>query len=201
MMWSLEEPVPTPTADLQALAQYEYAFVEAAAEAIFPRGGALESSGMDAGVAGYVDGFVASQPRRLRVLIHLLIFLCEYAAVFFPLGGQGLLRPFTRRSPEARVRYLDAWRTSSLAPARLVFTSLRAIVTLGYLADPAVLRALGLAPKAIESPVLEADLLWPRVGERHEQIPYRREDLTGPSSGLPLPLDAPLHPDYAEERA
>ncbi len=131
------------------------------------------------------------------MLIHLLVFLCEYAALFFPLSGSGF-RPFTRLSPEARVRYLDSWRTSSWALRRLVFTSLRAIVTLGYLADPVVLRALGLAPKAIESPVCEADLLWPRVGERGDQIPYRREDLTDPSAGLPLPLDAPLHPGYVE---
>ena len=198
-MGSLEEPVRIPRGDLQALSRREYAFVEAAAESMFPRGGALEPSGRDAGVARYVDGFVASQPRRLRVLMHLLVFLCEYAAVFFPLGGRGGFRPFTRLSPEARVRYLDSWRTSSWAPRRLVFTSLRAIVTLGYLADPVVLRALGLAPKAIESPVCEADLLWPRVGERRDQIPYRREDLTDPSAGLPLPLDAPLHPNYAEK--
>ena len=198
-MGSLEEPVRIPAADLQVLSRREYEFVEAAAEAMFPRGGALEPSGRDAGVARYVDGFVASQPRRLRVLIHLLVFLCEHAAVF-RLGGRGGFRPFTRLSPKARVRYLDAWRTSSWAPRRLVFTSLRAIVTLGYLADPAVLRALGLAPKAIESPVCEADLLWPRVGERRDQIPYRREDLTDPSAGLPLPLDAALHTDYAEER-
>ncbi len=198
-MGSLEEAVRIPPADLQALSRREYAFIEAAAEAMFPRGGALEPSGRDAGVARYVDGFVASQPRRLRVLIHLLVFLCEHAALFFPLGGRGGFRPFTRLSPEARVRYLDSWRTSSWALRRLVFTSLRAIVTLGYLADPVVLRALGLAPKAIESPVCEADLLWPRVGERRDQIPYGREDLTDPSAGLPLPLDAPLHPNYAKQ--
>ncbi len=197
MMGSLEEPVRIPPVDLQALSRREYAFVEAVAESMFPQGGALEPSGRDAGVARYVDGFVASQPRRLRVLIHLLVFLCEYAALFFPLSGSGF-RPFTRLSPEARVRYLNSWRTSSWAPRRLVFTSLRAIVTLGYLADPVVLRALGLAPKAIESPVCEADLLWPRVGERGDQIPYRREDLTDPSAGRPLPLDAPLHPSYVE---
>ena len=182
-MGSLEEPVRIPTADLQALSRREYAFVEAAAEVMFPRGGALEPSGRDAGVARYVDGFVASLPRRLRVLIHLLIFLCEYAAVFSPLGGRGGFRPFTRLSAEARVRYLDAWRTSAWTLRRLVFTSLRAILTLGYLTDPAVLRALGLAPKAIESPVCEADLLWPRVGERRDQTLYRREDLTDPSAG------------------
>ena len=50
-------------------------------------------------------------------------------SVFFPGGGRGGFRPFTRLSPEARVRYLDSWRTSSWAPRRLVFTSLRAIVT------------------------------------------------------------------------
>ena len=185
---------------LQALSRREYAFVGAAAEAMFPRGGALEPSGRDAGVACYVDGFVASQPRQLRVLIHLLVFLCEYAALFFPLGGRGF-RPFSRLSPEARTLYLDSWRTSSWAPRRLVFTSLRDIVTLGYLADPVVLRALGLAPKANDSPVCEADLLWPRIGERRDQIPYGREDLSDPGAGGPLPRDAPLHPDYEEERA
>ena len=93
-----------PVADLQALSRREYAFFEAAAEILFPRGGALEPSGADAGVARYLDGFVASQPRRLRVLIHLLVFLCEHAAVFFPGGGRGGFRRFTRLTPEARVR-------------------------------------------------------------------------------------------------
>ena len=82
-----------------------------------------------------------------------------------------------------------------------MFTSLRAILTFAYLGDPAVLRELGLAPKAIDPPVCEADLLWPRAGEPRERIAYGAQDVTAPSAGVPLAVDAPLHPDYAAAAA
>jgi hypothetical protein len=189
---------PSPR-DLAALDAREYAFVAAAAEAMFPRGGALEPSGADAHVARYADGFVASQTPRLRLLMRLLFFLCEHATLLLPAPGRGGFRRFTRLSPAAQARYLDGWRLSSSSARRLVFTSLRAILAMGYLADPGVLRRLDLAPKRIETPITAADLLWPRVGEPSADIPYGPDDLTPPSDGVPLAHDAPLHPDYVED--
>ena len=73
------------------------------------------------------------------------------------------------------------------------------MLTMGYFSHPAVLRTLQLAPYAIESPVCEADLLYPRVGQPRESIAWGPEDLApAPERGVPLALDGPLHPDYAE---
>ncbi len=81
---------------------------------------------------------------------------------------------------------------------RIVFTSLRAILTMGYFAAPPVLRALQLAPYDIPTPVTEADLLYPPIGKGRDAIRWTRADLTPPSDGQPLDLDGPLHPAYAE---
>jgi hypothetical protein len=129
--------------------------------------------------------------------MRLLFFLVEHATLVFPAPGPTGWRRFSALSAGQRVAALEGWRTSRLFPRRLVFNSLRAILTMGYFAHPPVLRALGLAPFAIESPVREADLLYPRVGARPETIPYRREDVVPPGPQPPLDPDGPVDPRYA----
>ena len=73
-------------------------------------------------------------------------------------------RRFSSLGAEQQVAYLDGWRTSASFPRRLLFTSLRAILTMGYFADEKVLGALGLTAQGIDSPRVEADLLWPAIG-------------------------------------
>jgi hypothetical protein len=68
---------------------------------------------------------------------------------------------------------------------------------MGYFAHPPVLRQLRVAPFAIDSPVCEADLLFPPIGKLPADIRYTREDLSSPS-GVPLTDADPLHPDFAE---
>ena len=75
----------------------------------------------------------------------------------------------------------------------------RAILCMGYLAHPRVLRQLRLAPRAFETPVCEADLLYPPIGRGPEAIRYSSADLTPPSDGTPLSVEGPLHPRYAEK--
>ena len=84
-------------------------------------------------------------------------------------------------------------------PRRIVFTSLRALCTLGYLADPAVLRALQLAPYAIDTPIVEADLLYPRIGEPSGSVRLERKDLSGDHAAPPIDLLGPLLQGYTEE--
>ena len=182
----------------QTLAPRESGFIEAAALAMFPPGGALEPSGLDADVPGYVDGYVAQVPARIRLLMRALFALFEHATLVFPAPGRGGRRRFSVLSVEQRRAVLASWEESRSYPRRVAFTSLRAILTLGYLAHPAVLRELKLAPFAFETPVCEADLLLPRIGARPEDIPLTRDDLTPASDGTPLALDGPLHPDYRE---
>ncbi|MDH3520348.1 MAG: hypothetical protein OEM49_07810 [Myxococcales bacterium] len=165
----------------------EMACVAAVAEAVFPPGGALACSGLEAGIPRYVDGFVAEAPPRSRARMRLLFFLIEHGTLLFPApGGLRGLRRFSALPLEQRIAVLEGWACSRLFARRLVFASLRAIVTLGFFAHAPVLRALDLAPHVIESPVLEVDLLYPRIGAHPDEIAWTRADLTAPSAGIPL---------------
>jgi hypothetical protein len=189
---------PSADPDLRRLAAREVGFLDAAALAMFPPGGAIAASGRDAGIPSYVDRYVDRVPPRLRLLMRLLFFLFEHATLALPAPGPRGRRRFSKLAPEQRVAVLEAWQRSRSHARRLVFTSLRAILTMAYFADPAVLRALRLAPLAIDTPVCEADLLFPRIGSGPESIEFERADLTPPSEGAPLALDGPLHPAYRE---
>jgi len=191
---------PRPTARPLLLSRPELAVVDAAAEAFFPPGGAISLSGREAGIPDFVDHYVAAVPRRLRILMRMLLFLVEHGTILFPAPGGlrgGGMRRFSGLSPEQRTAVLEGWQRSSLFVRRLVFVSLRAILTMGYLASPAVLRALGLAPREIPTPVCEADLLYPRIGALPSSIALRAADLTPPSDGTPLGPTGPLRADDA----
>lgn len=198
--WRLAAGYPAPRAGFERLWRHEIAFVEAAAQALFPPGGAVRPSGLEAGIPRYVDRYLGQVPGHLRFLMRCLFLLFEHGTLGVRAPGARGWRRFSALSHDQRVAVLERWRRSPWIPARLVFTSLRAILTLGYFASPAVLRELRLAPYAIETPVCEADLLYPPIGRGPEAIRYTRADLTPPSAGHPLDLDGPLHPDYAEAR-
>jgi hypothetical protein len=192
---------PRPAVGLRALAPREYATVAAAALATYPHGGAIPPSGLEAGIPQHVDRFVAAQAPGTRLLMRLLFVLVEHASILFPAPGKGGFRRFSSLDEAQQVAYLRGWQRSSLLPRRLVFVSLRAILTMGYFADPAVLRTLGLAPRAIDVPVIEADLLWPRVGEPRSAIRHRPEEIVAPRVPVPLGYQGPLHPDFEVRRA
>jgi hypothetical protein len=179
---------------LRVLAPRESALVAAAADALFPPGGAVPPSGVEAGVPGYVDVWLASIPGRVRLLLRLLFALVEHATMIFWAPPPRGWRRFSALSPEQRVAVLEGWRGSRLFPRRLVFLALRSALSMGYFADPAVLRQLGLAPLDFRTPVAEADLFYPPIG--HTRSAIRHRETTAPSDGTPLPLDGPLHPAF-----
>ncbi len=186
---------PAPE-NARLLTARETAVVAAAGDALFPRGGAIPPSGSQAGAAEWVDGYVASVPAMMRILMRLLFLLVEQATLLFPAPGSGGRRRFSALSLEQQQAVLEGWRTSSLFPRRLVFTSLRAILCMAYLADPRVLDRLELSPWEIESPVVEADLLYPRIGQPRSSITRTEADLTPPGEARPLGAETPIHPDY-----
>ena len=163
-----------PAQPARVLSAREQALVRAAGDAMFPRGGALPPSGSQAGVPGYVDRYVASVPPGIRRLMRMLFLLVEQATLFFPAPAPRGRRRFTSLSAAQQEAVLEGWRTSGLYPRRLAFTSLRAILTMGYLADPAVLRRLNLAPFDVTPPVLDADLLYPPAGSARTACRSRR---------------------------
>jgi hypothetical protein len=182
------------------LSAREARFFAAAADAAFPPGGALPPSGSEAGVVGHLDGWLALVPRRNRLLIGLLVVFFEHATLVFPAPGRGGRRRFTSLAPEQRIALLDDWGRSRLRARRIVFASLRTLLTSAYFASPAVLRATGLAPLDFETPVVEADLLYPPIGQPREAIRWRREDVARPAARTPLDPHGPLHPSYADVR-
>lgn len=184
---------------LARLSAREARFFAAAADAAFPPGGALPPSGSEAGVVRHLDGWLALLPRRNQVLIRLLVVFFEHATLAFPAPGRGGRRRFTSLTAEQRIALLDDWGRSRLRLRRIVFASLRTLLTSAYFASPAVMRATGVAPLAFETPVVEADLLYPPIGQPRSAIRWRREDLERPRARTPLDPHGPLHPDYAEE--
>lgn len=180
----------------RVIARREAAFLEAAAEATFPPGGAIPLSGRDADLPGYADSFLVSLPAHLRLQVRAMFMLFEQATIFFPAKGRGGRRRFSSLSAEQRVEALEGWSRSRFFLRRLAFTALRAVLTMGYLGHPVAMRAVGLAPYDFPSPVCEGDLLYPRIGAHPDTIRLTRSDLWQ-SDGTPLPLDGPIHPDYA----
>jgi len=195
---------PRPAEELACLSRREAAFVASAAEALFPRGGAVPPSGLDAGVPVWCDRWLAALPAGTRRLVRALFLLVEHATLVFPAPGWDGWRRFSALDAERRGAVLEGWRTSRFFARRLVFTSLRAIVTQGYFADPAVLRCLGLAPREIVPPVHAADALYPPIGRPRSAIRFAAADvavhgpLDRPPAAEPLGPEGPLHADYRE---
>ena len=188
---------PAPARPYRRLGRGEAAFLDGAAEALYPPGGDIPCSGREAELPAYVDRLLdASQP-RIRWMIHLLFLFVEHATLVWPAPGAGGRRRFSSLSTEQQAQALEAWSARRWLFARLVFTSLRALLTLGYFAHPAVLRPLRLAPLAVDTPVCEADLWYPPIGRGPEAIAYGPEDLTAPSEGVPLDPRGPIDPRYA----
>jgi hypothetical protein len=190
---------PGPERTYAVLAPREVALQSAAGNATFPAGGAISPSGDEADLPGYTDHWLTLVPPRMRLLMRLLLFLIEHGTLFLPAPGPRGWRRFSSLSTEQQAAVLESWRASRLYPRRVVFMSLRAILAMGYLALPRVLRELRMAPRDFETPVCEADLLYPPIGRGPEAIRYSTADLTPPSDGTPLSLEAPLHPRYAEK--
>jgi hypothetical protein len=173
------------------LRRREQALLVSVAEAVFPAGGAIPCSGLEARIPAYVDGLIARAHPHSRRLMRLLFFCFEHATLVFPAPGLGGRRRFSSLDLERRTAVLEGWAASRGRARCLAFGNLRAIVTLGYFAHPPVLRQLGLAPWAIDTPVCEADLLYPRVGSHPDSIAWTRADLTPSRAAVPLDCAGP----------
>jgi hypothetical protein len=187
---------PRPRAVHRVLAPRDAAFLDAAAEATFPPGGAIPLSGLEADLPGYTDRFLDPLPGHLRLQVRAMFALFEQSTIFFPASGTGGFRRFSSLTPEQRVEALRGWSRSRFFPRRLAFTALRAVLTMGYLGHPVAMRSVRLAPLDFPSPVCEADLLYPRIGAHPDTIVYGEADLWR-SDGTPLDPHGPVHPDYA----
>jgi hypothetical protein len=190
---------PAPEKDLVVLAPSEVAFLDATADVMFPSAGAIPVSGRESDLPGYVDRFLTSLRPRLRWQIRALFMLVEQATIFFPAPGITGFRRFSSLGRKQRIAVLQGWTESRFFIRPLLFTALRAVLTMGYLGHPEVMRFLNVAPFDFESPICEADLLFPSIGMHPDDNPLGPGDLTPPSNGVPIDLDGPLHPDFVSE--
>lgn len=187
---------PKPRRQFKVLARREVAFLNAAAEVLFPAGGAIPFSGIDADIPSYADRFLAALEPRVRIQIRALFAMFEHVTLFLPAGGVTGFRRFSSLTYQQRELVMQAWSGSPNFYRQLVFTALRAVLTMGYLGHPVVARHLNVAPYAIDTPICEADLLYPQIGQHPNENLYTEADLTPPSDGTPLDLEGPLDPNY-----
>ncbi|WP_233561459.1 hypothetical protein [Sorangium cellulosum] len=128
-------------APARALSVKERAIVAACADALFPAGGPIPLSGTEAGLVEYVEHYVARTPRPLRPYLRLLLHVVELSpCVFGPRRAR-----FTRLPPPDRIAVLASMAQSCIYLRRVTFLSLRTMLSMGYLANEKVARAIGVA--------------------------------------------------------
>jgi hypothetical protein len=189
---------PKGAEEYSVLAPREVEFISSVSEVMFPAGGAIPFSGLDAKIPRYADNFLAALEFSVRLQIRALFAFFEHVTLFFPAPGWTGFRRFSSLDVEQREVVLQGWSQSSAFLRQMIFTALRAVLTMGYLGHPTVMRHLRVAPLEFESPICEADLLYPRIGEHPDQNPLRDAEITPRSAGVPLDPFGPLHPNYRE---
>lgn len=123
------------------LSSIEQRVVVAASDAMFPRGGAIEASGSDAGVVAYFEQMLSEMPGKNRTLVRLLLVFIELSPlVFF------LRLPFSRQREDERVSTLEALSSSPIYFLRITFQSLRTLISIAYLANDDVAQQVGAVP-------------------------------------------------------
>lgn len=187
---------PAPPPGLAVLHRGEAAFIQAAAEVLFPDGAGLPVIGVDAHLPLYVDHHLSALPSKQRLQIRALLALFEHVTLVLPAGVPGGHDRFSSLPTAARVAVLERIASHPTLSIRILFTALRAVLALGYLGHPANLRELSLAPFEIEPAVSDAELLFPRVGALPLSIRYGLADRTDPTRLSPLDPKGPRHRAY-----
>ena len=94
------------------LAPREVAFISSTAEVMFPAGGAIPFSGLEADIPSYADRFLSALEPRIRWQIRALFALFEHATLLFPAPGWTGLRRFSSLTFEQRELVLQGWSQS-----------------------------------------------------------------------------------------
>lgn len=118
----------------------ETRLIVAAADAFFPPDGPIPRSGSEAGCVRWFERYLELSDRRQRLLIRLMLAFVQLAPLL--LGPER--RRFTRQSAPARIAFLARASKSRIYFLRVVFLSLRAMMTMAYLSDEIVADAIGM---------------------------------------------------------
>jgi hypothetical protein len=122
------------------LSRKEQAILAAAADALFPPGGPIPLSGTEAGAIPYLDAYVGRVDAAQRALMRLLFQAVEHGPWLF---GPRLAR-FTRLGAAERIVFLRLLAKSDRYFLRVIFLSLRVMLTMAYLANEEVARRMGI---------------------------------------------------------
>ena len=182
---------------LGVLHRGEAAFVESAAEVLFPGGAGLSVAGVDARLPLYVDRHLCALPSTKRRQIRALFLAFEHLPLIFPGNEPGGRRRFSSLTAASRVSILDRIESHPNQLIRLLLMALRAVLVLGYLGHPANLRDLGVAPFEIPAGVSDAEMLFPRIGGLVSSVSFELEDRSDPVALGPLDPHGPRHRAYA----
>jgi len=193
---------PDAPAGLAVLHRGEAAFVQAAAEAIFPSAPGLAVSGADARLPHSVDRQLAGLPRTQALQIRALLLAFEHLPLLVPGAAPGRRRRFSSHPPASRISILERLATHPSRSLRMLLLALRSVLVLGYLGHPSNLGGLGIAPFEIEPGVSDAERLFPRIGGLPSSIPESLSGAAEASAGRgPLAPLAPLDPRGPRHRA
>ena len=126
-----------------ALTQRDRAIVAAAADTMFPAGGAFDADGDDAGVVDYVDDYLERLPRldRMQLLAFFRLFDAGLAWSEKNAGAR-----FHTADSITRREYLSSWENSPSYTRRMGFQGMRMVLTMAYTEHPDVKLAMGLTP-------------------------------------------------------
>ncbi len=130
---------PGPRLQGSIFSAKEQAIVAACAETLFPAQGPIPLSGTEAGLVAYMDLYVKRLGRTQELLIKLLFWSIEHGPWIFGLKGR-----FTSLSHDDRMKMLARMARSPIYFRRISFLSMRAMLTMGYLAHPEVAKAMGM---------------------------------------------------------
>lgn len=122
------------------LSYSEQEFVCAVANAFFPPGGPIAKSGVEANVLEYFDQYLRNSEPLQQTLIHLLLAFTELSPLIF--GPR--FRRFTALKQDERIAFLHGAFISRIYFRRVSFISLRAVMTMAYLANDSVAAAMNM---------------------------------------------------------
>jgi len=182
---------------LAVLIRSEVAFIEAAAEVLFPAGIGPPVAGIDARLPHYIDRHLAALPMDKRWQIRALFLLLEHLTLVIPGNEPAGRSRFSSLNAASRVAFLENIERHRWMLIRLLFIAMRGVLVLGYLGHPINLRELDVAPYEIDRAVSDAELLFPRIGGLVSSIEWGIADRTTDQPRPPLDPDGPRHRAYA----
>lgn len=126
---------------MRILTSREVAIVETIAQTFFPREGSVSVDSDEAGVADYIDRFVARLPLIEQFGMRALLGAIEFGIVTVTLNPRAR---FTTASDSERQAWLESWERSSSAARRNVFQAIRSMLTIAYTESDAVKTSMNM---------------------------------------------------------